>query len=1151
MKLLELYKDENKQVLYSISWFNKNSIFDKSIGAFVETDLFSFLESVNRFNYDTDIYYDDIYYILLYTENSISHLINNINKEVKREHKILPISRAKEFDRESVVWLSRQNGRTIKEKLKNNKIKAVQRYSNIDTYENRVFKILLKKLVLIYEVRDDLYVYDHLLGKIRKWLRSDESKAINEYKNIVYNNLLLHHKHYSKIFKSYKWINSLNSKIDRVLDKKNLFFQILYFDLISQLQHRTRTTIFPNRLELDNNDLSIEYSYAENVPINHINIEQIRIKNLMELQFSEIRKDVHEIIKEQLKLPLLLPNNNVCDSVFNDLYIDFFRLFPSLKSDVNFINCPLTMKQKIGKSIVSANGTKIIDLNSRIYTLPEILESFDINIFKLFIQDFLQLFENKNVNYIIPDYVNVFDFSILKKTFTSYYKRNRSIPKSILAGLSYLYNGDIEKDDTLIFIQKDHQNSLYITPLLVRYNEKHKNVFNGLYLERHPTKKLRDNRDILDNLNRLFPEKISKKVLTKFLQNGIKKLQEQQIVFYYNNSTFNLENFEIPDTEINKLYIDEIRKLYPKGNLFSEYKFITDDQKKNLDNYEKLLGFENQGLLLWKDNLPDLSMEIVNNGYFDRFVLVDAQSNIIENKILIREHFIIPRGISTLSFPLILDDENIGYKALLSSSELPFETDVECELHLTYDYERENPYELVFKPINNLFKNVYVEWIQDKVNAERLPIPNYPVQKSWIDFLKDPKRNGKSYSDLLDWIDERLALLEIDSTPDYIIEKELAEYKNQKTGTFEWGTHDKNNNYYCRVLVDGESVFCHSSKFLEEIDTSLLHEGKEVYLDVSKRDNGYVGNNIRFSKMTDDEIKRNIMEKLKVRNQRESIYDKTNKLVKAIKSLRYPLLTVWNSHSIQDEETPIWFKQNIERYIQQALKLIVNKEVAPKLKEELLFVLSCLHQDMPRQIYNMLEEFSKDKQAIKKYSLNFGLSLGNLSKSWQTKILNNILQYLEFSEIRHYVFEVLAIAAWRAEAFIFQLEKETITKIIKYLLEDLKNNIQKLKYNNSISNIKHVAQNLELLLAILRYRKTSPLLLKLNDIQTQTYIRQLDKLNRHVIENNINIKTRIDLQMDKPEVFNKMPDLIYALRIYLSGDNGAANTIKILGVSDD
>ena len=45
-------------------------------------------------------------------------------------------------------------------------------------------------------------------------------------------------------------------------------------------------------------------------------------------------------------------------------------------------------------------------------------------------------------------------------------------------------------------------------------------------------------------------------------------------------------------------------------------------------------------------------------------------------------------------------------------------------------------------------------------------------------------------------------------------------------------------------------------------------------------------------------------------------------------------------------------------------------------------------------------------------------------------------------------------------------------------------------------------------------------------------------------------ESRISLQIEKPEMFRNTPDLLYALRMYLTGDSGA-DTIDITGVSDE
>lgn len=70
------------------------------------------------------------------------------------------------------------------------------------------------------------------------------------------------------------------------------------------------------------------------------------------------------------------------------MFIDFFRLFPIAKIDNEFTNFPITIFQNIDNSIVNANNTKVINLSHEIYTLPEILKTYNSNILRFFFRIF-------------------------------------------------------------------------------------------------------------------------------------------------------------------------------------------------------------------------------------------------------------------------------------------------------------------------------------------------------------------------------------------------------------------------------------------------------------------------------------------------------------------------------------------------------------------------------------------------------------------------------------------------------------------------------------------------------------------------------------------------------------------------------------------
>ena len=1163
MEFLKLYDEENRDILFIMSWLNKNSIFDKSIGSFEDIDLFTFLENINSFDYQKDILYDDIYYILEYTQDSIFHLINNINKEIKREHNIIPISQAKEFDKKTILWLSRQDGRTIKEKLKNNKIKAVQRYKNVDTYENRIFKIFLKKLVLIEEKREQIQSNEYLIGKIRQWLRSDDAKSINEYGNIVYNNILLHHPHYSKIFKSYKWLNRLDEKVEKY---KNLYpkqiIDILVFSCLSKLQFKTKKLVLPDTLNIDYNQFEIDFNekcLPENIGLFQ-NVTNLKVKTIEEVNFNNIATLEKNIIDNQLNIELnqertfIIGDNDQVDKIF----IDFFRLFPIASIDKKIINFPITLKQIVKDKLVNANNTKIIDLNNEIYTLPEILKTYNINMLRHFLKDLDKYFKDKQFNYIIPDYVNIFEFSQVKKTVNSYFRNNRSVPKSILAGLKYLFEGNCNEEDTLIYIQKDHSNTIFATPLLIRYDESLKLITNGLYIEKHPTKKLMESTDILDALGRIFSREDSKNLLNKFLKNGIKRIKKENIVFQNSDSIISLEKIEIPHARLDESSLNKIKKSYTSSKLFKkDMIFVDDDNIDNLNNFEKLLQYEKDEFTLWREHLPKLSMQIVKNGYYDEFVLVNDESEVINGKIEISNHFVIPANTNQLSFPLVFDEESINFEAYITSNDLPLTYDLICELQLTYNYENETPYELIFISLDNSIKPLKVSWreIQYKECSD-LPIPKYPPKKKWENFLKDPKRDGNGYSNLLEWIEERLDLLQINKVPQFIIDRDvnqaMACVKSKEIGYFEWGAYDKNKNYYCRVNVDGNSIFCPSKNFVENINPSSLSEGDEVFLNISEGKQGKIGKDIRFSTLDIDIIKNEIIIKLQNELKEKSIYDRTENIVKAISSIKYPLLTVWNEHSLTESSAPDNFREKVYIYIEQSLKLLSNKDVSVKLKHELLFFLSSLHQDMPKEISNTLLKFSSNLDINQKYFLNIALSLGSCKLQWQKDILNNILDYLKNHSLSDIIINILAIASWRSEDFILILLKYDKNKIIDTLFVSMEYSfsILKNKKNNRAAQ-GNIIKQLELLLALVRLRKdTSDILCPQNSL-TKKYIQIIDEISKFYVEKEINIRTRLKIELVKQEDFQNIPDLLYALRIYLTGDTNSANSIKIIGISDD
>jgi hypothetical protein len=99
-----------------------------------------------------------------------------------------------------------------------------------------------------------------------------------------------------------------------------------------------------------------------------------------------------------------------------------------------------------------------------------------------------------------------------------------------------------------------------------------------------------------------------------------------------------------------------------------------------------------------------------------------------------------------------------------------------------------------------------------------------------------------------------------------------------------------------------------------------------------------------------------------------------------------------------------------------------------------------------------------------------------------------------------------------------------------------------------------LCKHLELLLALLRSRGNEDTKFKMilapEKELTKQYVTLVDDVSKVVIDNDIELKSRISLQINKPKIFKNTPDILYALRMYLTGDTGA-NNIIITSITDN
>ena len=230
------------------------------------------------------------------------------------------------------------------------------------------------------------------------------------------------------------------------------------------------------------------------------------------------------------------------------------------------------------------------------------------------------------------------------------------------------------------------------------------------------------------------------------------------------------------------------------------------------------------------------------------------------------------------------------------------------------------------------------------------------------------------------------------------------------------------------------------------------------------------------------------------------------------------------------------------------------------LKDELFFFLCCLHKDSPGIVGSRLLGAVKDKKLLQRYHKNIAFAIGNAEMPFQQELLENVIDPIDNDGLtRSITLEVLSIALWRSKTLINKLTEEKLGALTRNLYGCLKFDLQKLQKivtDGKSYRTETLCKHLELLLALLRSRgiegENFKMILSPDKDVTKKYVTLVDEVSRMVIDNDNHIKleSRISLQIDKPEMFRNTPDLLYALRMYLTGDSGA-NAISISGVSDE
>ena len=952
---------------------------------------------------------------------------------------------------------------------------------------------------------------------------------------------------------------------------------------------------------------------SENLVIEQVQGAKKKIK-IEPASLKEIPKGILSFVADA-PFEYSAPTNNQSDPIRIDRsVVDLCSIRPTFTNNIGSqAHLPFRLLQQRwplninGGAVIDCGYAKSIALHSDIETvsmrslfshnstLPDATKSSASMFFTKKLSDYIQA---DKLTYLVPDWGNDFDLEGIRKSVNFYFDESTPLPKSIAAVFAWQsskkFAQDRVRENDFVLVVDSFDGGISITPVEAIYQKELDEILpetQGMSWERHPTV-IVPNRGIQAAMTRNLDRngcQTSEELLHLFgfdglasdsgevsfvkddhwyhLPGSIREALTQDLLdvnILSNDTIGDCLNSTNRDCRGTKVFILPLEDTIKKPDLRKDYKWLGSSWSplkgcQTLNRWQE----EADDIALWRDHLPELSIRIVRDGLFENFYLVkDATVTPQRGRtvnIPVEESFTLPAGQMHYSFPLQQGEGNkeLHFVAYLKSPAFPLKKATACKLMMTYTYGADDPYELKFIPLDSAeagFKSIRVEWRSasegEVADLDNLPVPDFPARKSWSDFQKFPKEDGKSFSDLLDWCCSKLAGLNDLISFDY--EQEFQSILNRrKVGYLEWGTTDRTGKYYCRVNVEGESVFCHSSQFIEAVDENSLYEGCPVYLDVFTNEKGPSGSNISFSESLPSRLQEKAQDTINRKLSRTIEYAE-----KGIFSIRFPALTIWNhGHSLSESDVPDHFRSAIFEGTQRIISIIESENMQDTLKEELFFFLCCLHKDAPGIVGSRLLDAVKDKKLLRKYYKNIAFAIGNAELPYQQGLLENVIEPIDNEGLtRSITMEVLSIALWRSKTLINKLTKEELGSLSRNLYVCLEFDLQKVVNDGKGYQIATLCKHLELLLALLRSRGIEGEEFKMvfapdNDL-TQKYVTLVDDVSRIVIDSDIELKSRISLRLDKPEMFRNTPDLLYALQMYLTGDSGA-NAIAITGVSDE
>ena len=1093
MNLETLYKSyrtdkDCKELLLQSHWFASFADFDPKTGETLPMSLNKALDRISS-RQPTPYVKDRLWLLMKHSEEAARRLMKSLSEEPRREPAYLPIREVRELDTASFIALSRRPGRNIREKLADKPyMQAVRHYQSIDVPENRLLKTYLMQLADALELRKE-HLHDKssedFLQSIYRWLNEEEIGGIARWENLTPNNTLLSHRDYRRVWNSWRLLQTIEDDLDRDmkylaqrrdvrakwegLAKKYASGNIVFADMPILVDY--------NKFRIDPWDKSLPSFQTRG--ISH------------EVDFFETNEPVClDLTQIQPIFATPTQSGKLSDSFFwqrwsrGDEQINL-ELFDS---DAVYVHGDATTVTCCDMFFFKGDAPEVLNQASRSFSLR-----------------LREHFHNGRMIWLTPDSLNDFDLELVRRNINAGFSKADPVPCSVAAVFEHIDYSKITHDGFKVAVVERINGKAYLTEMVARFDKELK--------------------ESLPKTRGFIWEKGTSELISR--------------------------DVEVEPVEGEVYILGKDGTWTKRCNPYGVAHKTDDDTIMAYEGFDcaiwlsgrpvkggiRLYQLQSQvvDIPLWRNHIPELMTKVMMDGFYQPFYFVgkDVTVQPVRGKAIrinVPQEFTLPKGKKAYRLPLLQgsNEEALEYEAKLVSKDFPYIEDVKCRLDMTYTYGADDPYHLVFIPLDKRYRPINVIWqLKEDVVIEDAPVPGYPAALTWAELRNQRNPKTGRVSDLLEW-SERSTLKLLDMLEKLVVKPISA------TMETEWKTNPKGTKF-AFAESNGEDYYVNEFSFLRDVEIQRIGEGDRIFFYATREGErtrvwyaAPASNTNAYRFVFGKEIKRYI---------RSSLY--------------VPYISIWaHGKSINEAECPNSYRKAMANSIKKIKAFAENSSVPDVIQIELVFLLCCMGADMPREMGPTICEQTKTRSLRAKA---LGYSLGDIGQQWQREALDVALMRCD-----NWTVQALSAAAWRNKGFISGLTRGEVAAIVAGLSNVIEQEASRIigldHVKDEKAEIGQIVKHLELLLGLLRTRESGDevlhMLLQPGQDPTVLFADIVDRLIENALKRKYSYSSRLELDVSTRSADDRTPDLLYALRMYLTGDD-AANAIRVTGIVED